>query len=212
MTNIGIVDDHAIVKSGFKLLIELEADFRVVAEFSSYDETIRNVFAHHLDVLIVDICLPDISGLELIARLQKQLPDIIIIAFSMYDREPYVSQALTNGASAYLSKQSAPTEIIAAIRQVLGGEIYISDVVRDNMHATLSSDGMTALTEREWQVFELLAKGFSVKEVAFQLAMQPSTAHVHKANVFSKLKVSSQRELLKLALVQQVLTVDDLTL
>lgn len=212
MINIGIVDDHAIVTNGFKMLINLENDFSVVAEFSNYEETINNLNAHQLDVLIVDILLPDISGIELIKKVASDYPNIQLIAFSMYNNEPYVSEALTNGATAYLSKQSAPTEIIAAIHRVLQGEVYISEAVRDNMKNCITSDHIEGLTEREMQVFTLLAKGFSTKECAFKLDMKASTAHAHKGNLFKKLRISSHRELLKLALVERVLTVEDLTI
>jgi len=212
MIQVGIVDDHAIVVQGFKLLIELQDDLTVIAEYSTYNEAIQNLPKQKLDVLIVDILLPDVSGIELIKQVKTHYPEIRIIALSMYDSEPYISEAVANGALAYLSKRIAPDEIVKGIRCVLKNESHFSSDVKANMRKQADDVSSTPLTEREQQVFKLLAKGHSIKETAFQLDMRPKTAHVHKANLFSKLGINSQQELLKLALVKNVITVEDLTM
>jgi len=212
MIQVGIVDDHAIVVQGFKLLIELQDDLTVVAEYSTYNDAIQNLPKQRLDVLIVDILLPDVSGIELIKQIKTHYPETRIIALSMYDSEPYISEAIANGALAYLSKRIAPDEIVKGIRCVLKNEPYFSSDVKANMRKKTDDENKEPLTNREQQVFKLLAKGLSIKETAFQLDMQPKTAHVHKANLFNKLGINNQQELLKLALVKNVITVEDLTM
>ncbi|WP_448567352.1 response regulator [Thalassotalea ganghwensis] len=208
MIKVGIVDDHAIVAQGFKLLIELQKDLSVVAEYCSFNDALQQLPHQQLDVLIVDVLLPDVSGIELMKHVTAHYPDTRIIALSMYDNEPYISEAIASGALAYMSKRIAPDEIVKSIRCVLNNVSYFSDDVKANMRTQSDS---TQLTDREQQVFKLLAKGLTIKETAYQLEMQPKTAHVHKANIYSKLGVNTHQELLKLALVKNVLTVEELT-
>ena len=211
MIKVGIVDDHAVVAQGFKLLIELESDLEVVAEYRTYAQAVEALPSKKLDVLIVDILLPDISGIELIKQVTSFSPQTRLIALSMYDSEPYISEAINSGALAYLSKRIAPDEIVKAIRCVLRDDTYFSSDVKANMRTKADDLKSNQLTEREQQVFKLLAKGLTIKETAYQLEMQPKTAHVHKANLYSKLGVNTQQELLKVALVKNAITIEELT-
>ena len=130
---IAIVDDHAIVSDGFKQLIDIEEDLTVVAVFRSYSEAVTKLPYTEVDMIIVDILLPDTSGIVLMNHISKHHPNINIIALSMYDKEPYISEALRSGAKAYLSKRIAPDEIIVAIRAVLNNKSYFSEDVKANM-------------------------------------------------------------------------------
>jgi len=214
MVSIGVVDDHEIVREGFKRLIELEQGLTVSDEYSCYDDAVEGLRKQCVDLLIVDVSLQGKSGIELMGYVNSEYPQIRIIALSMYDNEPYVSQAINNGALAYLSKRIAPVELVDAIKFVLKGETYLSQDVAANVkssHIEQSNNNINRLTDREFEIFKLLAKGFFVKEIATKLDVQPKTVHTHKANLFKKLEVKNRFELLRLALANNVLGYDELT-
>ncbi len=213
MVNIGIVDDHVIVREGFKRLIELEPDLEVAAEYGSYDDAIKDLPKQSIEVLVVDILLLGKSGLELIQYVRETHPEIRNIVVSMYDNEPYVSEACSMGAQGYLSKRVASEELIKAIRQVCLGELYISQDVIDNIQQHQlkpEESNLEELTKREMGVFKLLAKGLSTKTIASNLSISPKTVYVHRTSLFNKLGLTSQHELLKYALINQAISFNDL--
>jgi len=213
MQNIGIVDDHEIVIDGFKRLIELDQQFVVVAEYNSYEEAIQGLLQTPVDILIVDISLPGKSGIELVLQVKETYPDILTIVVSMYDNEPYVSEALKSGASAYLSKRTASSELIKAISYIGDGKTYISRDVINNLKIGNSKEHLSKLgelTAREVEIFKLLAQSYSIKKIATVLDIQPKTVHVHKANLYKKLALKDLHELVQLAITQRILSIDDL--
>lgn len=213
MRKISIVDDHVIVMEGLKRLIEIEQELTVVGEYISYEEAINGLKVQSTDILIVDILLPGISGLELIKQAKMLYPKLRIIAVSMYDNEPYVSEAMQNGALGYLSKRTASAELIRAISSVCLNKKYISSDVLSNLKTVQlneSQNNLSELTEREMQIFKLLAKSISIKLIATELNIQPKTVHVHKANLYKKLGINTQQELVQLAVSQRILSLDDL--
>ncbi|PCJ47674.1 MAG: hypothetical protein COA74_11100 [Gammaproteobacteria bacterium] len=213
MIKIGIVDDHRVVIDGLKQLIQLNEHIIVVGEYTCYEDALLGLKQQHIDMLIVDILLQGLSGLDLIKEVKTTYPNIKMIAVSMYDNDPYVSEAIANGALAFLSKQFVSVELKAAIEHVLNEEIYYSRDVKENINATLlckEKAKINDLTERELEIFKLLAKGVGVKSVASQLNIQPKTVHTHRANIINKLDMSNQNEFLQLALSTHVLSIDDL--
>ncbi|NII05820.1 response regulator transcription factor [Luteibacter anthropi] len=201
MPRIVLVDDHAIVREGFKRLIELEPDLDVVAEARNADEAVDAVTQHRPDLVAVDLSLPDGSGLPLIEHLGSISPDMRIVVLSMHDGEPYVSEALRRGARGYVTKGVAPEELVAAVRAVLSGEQYLSSDLRERRLSRPSADldPMSKLTAREREVFLLLAAGRAPKQVAAELGIGQKTIYIHRAAVMNKLNAGSELDLYRMA-------------
>jgi two-component system uhpT operon response regulator UhpA len=201
MPRIVLVDDHAIVREGFKRLIELEPDLDVVAEARNADEAVDAVTPHRPDLVAVDLSLPDGSGLPLIEHLGSISPGMKIVVLSMHDGEPYVSEALRRGARGYVTKGVAPEELVAAVRQVLSGEQYLSSDLRERRSGRPSADldPFSRLTAREREVFLLLAAGRAPKQVAAELGIGQKTIYIHRAAVMNKLNAGSELDLYRMA-------------
>jgi len=213
MKRIGIVDDHLIVVDGFKRLIELEKQLMVVGEYVSSEDAIEGLLQTPVDILIVDISLPGKNGIELIRQVKEDYPEILTVTVSMYDNEPYISEAIKSGASAYLSKRNVSSELIKAISYICDGKTYISqDVIQNLKDGNLNnhSEKLDRLTEREMEVFKLLAKSYSIKKIAHILEIQPKTVHVHKANLYNKLGIKNLHQLVQFAVTQHILSIEDL--
>jgi two-component system uhpT operon response regulator UhpA len=201
MPRIVLVDDHAIVREGFKRLIELESDLDVVAEARNADEAVDAVTQHRPDLVAVDLSLPDGSGLPLIEHLKSISPDMKIVVLSMHDGEPYVSEALRRGAHGYVTKGVAPEELVVAVRAVLGGQQYLSSDLRERRsgRSSVDLDPFSRLTAREREVFLLLAAGRAPKQVAAELGIGQKTIYIHRAAVMNKLNAGSELDLYRMA-------------
>lgn len=210
MYKITIVDDHHLVAEGFARLINLQKDMNVVSIYKSYTEATEKFQQAIPDLMIVDLSLRDKSGIELIDYINNLEPDIPLITLSMYDVEPYISNALEAGASGYLSKGVAAEELIQAIRTVLSGKQYLSEVIRQNKANFKREDDELNLTRREKEVLKLLAQSKPIKTIASLLDMQPKTVHAHKANITQKLEIFSVEEMRRVALKHHLISVDDL--
>lgn len=161
-------------------------------------------------MLVVDIALLDKSGIELIKALKTKSPDVKCIALSMYDKEPYITEAITAGAYAYVSKRSAPDQIVKAIQAAFDEEFFISDDVKENYQRIADEGIERTLSEREIEILRLLAQGLETKEIAYKLDIADKTAHAHKANIFMKLGLRSRKGILQYALLKSLITVDDI--
>jgi two-component system, NarL family, response regulator FusR len=201
MYSIVLVDDHAIVREGFKRLIELESDLDVVAECRNADEAVEAVTQRRPHLVAVDLSLPDGSGLPLIEHLRSVAPETRIVVLSMHDGEPYVSEALRRGASGYVTKGVAPEELVAGLRAVMGGEIYLSSDLqqRRSERSPETLDPLNRLTVREREVFLLLAAGRAPKQVAGELGIGQKTVYIHRASVMNKLNAGSELDLYRMA-------------
>jgi len=208
-----LIDDHQLVRDGFKRLIETRNNWRVVAEANNYASGINLLSNISVNLVVVDISLPDKNGIELVKHLLNITPELKIIIVSMYDENPYVANALEAGVKGYISKRSAGDELLNGIDIVLNGNTYLSQDVLNKLQfgkeESLNSE-LGLLTERELEVFPLLAKGLNAKQVSQQLSIMPKTAHVHRANIYKKLKVLNNFDLLKIALNAGVITMQDL--
>lgn len=197
---IALVDDHPIVRSGFRQLLELEAGWQVVAELGGARELAAWMLGGHCDVLVLDLSLPDGDGLVLLRHLLAQRSDLAIVVMSMHDGALYVQDALSAGARGYVTKRSAPDELVDAIRAAGRGERYLGQDVRE--HAAPGhgdTERLPELTAREAQVFLLLARGHSVARVAATLQVSQKTAYAHRTNIYAKLAVGSDYALRELA-------------
>jgi DNA-binding NarL/FixJ family response regulator len=201
MYSIVLVDDHAIVREGFKRLIDLEADLDVIAECRNADEAVEAVTQHRPHLVAVDLSLPDGSGLPLIEHLRSLAPETRIVVLSMHDGEPYVSEALRRGADGYVTKGVAPEELVAGMRAVMAGEQYLSSDLREKRagRAPESLDPINRLTVREREVFLLLAAGRAPKQVAAALGIGQKTVYIHRASVMNKLGAGSELDLYRMA-------------
>jgi two-component system, NarL family, response regulator NreC len=198
-----LADDHAIVRRGLRSLLECEPSLEVVAEAADGMEALRLAAEHKPDLLIVDIGMPRLNGIEVAARAQKLVPPPAVIILTMHTDESYILRALNAGARAYLLKDATDEDLLPAIRAVSAGKPYFSPsvtavLVEDYMRQ-LQSRGMTdsfhLLTDREKEVLQLLAEGRSNKEVAALLELGLSTVETHRGNLMQKLNLHNTAEI-----------------
>ncbi len=201
MYSIVLVDDHAIVREGFKRLIELEADLEVVAECRTADDAVEAAVRWHPDLIALDLSLPDGGGLPLIEHVLNVAPNTRVVVLSMHDSEPYVAEALRRGASGYVTKGAGPEELIAGLRAVMQGECFLSSDLRERRarRPGAALDPLSRLTAREREVFLLLAGGLAPKQVAARLGIGQKTIYIHRASLMGKLGAGSELDLYRMA-------------
>lgn len=202
MIRIVMADDHAIVRAGFRALIEQEAAFKIVAECADIAETRMAVHLQHPDVLVLDLSLPG-GGLALVPEMREALPGMAILVLSMHDREPWISEALRRGVTGYVTKGAASDELVAALRAVAAGQLYLSS---DLQQPAAPLAGLEALSEREQEVFLRLARGETPKQAAIDMGISDKTVYLHRASVRAKLGVNNDLALHKLALERGLLS------
>lgn len=202
--NIVLLDDHPIVRAGFKQLLELEPDWEVTADVGTAKELAAALIRSNCDVLVLDLSLPDGDGLVMIRHLLALRPELAIVVLSMHDSALYVQDAMAAGAKGYVTKRSAPDELIDAIRTVVEGDLYLGRDIRRFAEAINTGDQhlLPELTAREAQVFLLIARGHSVAKVASTVGINTKTAYAHRSNIYAKLKLFSDHELRVLARVR----------
>ena len=203
-----LVDDHAVVRTGLRMLLEGESDMEIVGEAENASEALNKISLLKPEVVLMDIGLPDMSGIDATRSIKQLAPDTAVVALTIHEDEEYFFKMLDAGASGYVPKRAAPEELITAIRVTAQGEVYlyptlakllVSDYLtqsqQPNKQATL--DG---LTPREYEVLTLLADGASNTEIAEQLSISPKTVARHRENIMGKLGLHSRAELVKYAI------------
>ncbi|GLO60522.1 DNA-binding response regulator [Vibrio sp. MACH09] len=207
MISVALIDDHVMVRSGFAQLLSVESDIEVIGEYSSAKEAFSALASvPNLDVAVIDISMPDESGLSLLARLKHIKPELKAIVLSIYDSASFVSKAIDAGALGYLSKRCGPGELVTAIRTVANGDRYLcADALFNLSNAGTPPAVLNDLTKREREIFDYLIQGKDVKEVAFELSLSHKTVHVHRANVLSKLALSNNVDLIRFAIKNKLL-------
>ncbi len=200
-----IADDHTIVRSGVRMLLEAEPDFQVVGEAVDGQEALTKVEALHPDVVLMDISMSGMGGMEATRLIKTRWPEINVLVLTMHRSDEYFFEMLKAGASGYVLKVANPDELVQAVRMVGNGEIYIyptmiGHLVRDYLDKVKGdSEDSLAISPREREILNLLAKGYSSKEIADQLFISPSTVHTHRSNLMTKLGLKSRRELTQFA-------------
>jgi two-component system response regulator NreC len=203
-----LVDDHEVVRTGLRMLLENQSDLVIVAEASTGAEADRLADEYDPDVVVMDITLPDISGIEATRRMKQKHPQIAVVALTIHEDEQYFFEMLQAGASAYVPKRAAPDDLISAIRAANLGEIYlypslakalVSDYLGRN-RTELEEQKLENLTPREQEVLELLAAGLSNDEIADRLVISPYTVARHRENLMRKLDLHNRSELVKYAI------------
>lgn len=206
MINVALIDDHVVVRSGFAQLLSLESDIRITGQFDSAAQAWPHLLRDPIDVAVLDIAMPDESGLSLLKRLRQQRPTFRAIILSIYDTNAFVQSAIDAGAGGYLTKRCGPHELVQAVRAVSSGGLYLcADALRALRHTQQPAKELQVLTPREKEIFDLLVNGLSVKTIAIQLTLSHKTVQVHRANILGKLQCATTVELVHFALQHQLL-------
>jgi two-component system response regulator NreC len=207
-----IVDDHAVVRAGLRLLIDAEDDLETVGEAGSVREAIFEARAHEPDLVLMDVVMPGESGLEGVPKLLHEHASVKVLVLSMQDDPRYVREAFAAGASGYVLKEAADAEVVQAIREVARGGRYVHPELGARLIAAEAEAVKRAdedpLSEREREVLRLLALGYTNQEIAKQLYISVRTAETHRAHVMQKLRLGSRAELVRYALANGLLDDD----
>jgi len=204
-----VVDDHAVVRSGLRLLIDAEEDMETVGEAGTVRDAIFEARSANPDLILMDIVMPGESGLEGLPKLLHEHPDVKVLVLSMQDDPRYLREAFAAGASGYVLKEAADTEVVTAIREVAAGNRYVHPELGARLIAAEAEAARRSeedpLSEREREVLRLLALGFTNQEIAKQLYISVRTAETHRAHVMQKLRLQSRAELVRYAIARGLL-------
>ena len=202
-----LVDDHAVVRSGLRMLLENERDVEIAGEASSASEAMESAIKLKPNVILMDIGLPDLSGIEATREIKKRMPDVSIVALTIHEDEEYFFKMLEAGASGYVPKRAAPEELLTAIRAAASGQVYLYPslaklLVRDFLDGGRATAQQTSsnLTDREHEVLTYLAEGANNSEIANSLVISPKTVARHRENIMRKLNLHSRAELVRYAI------------
>lgn len=203
-----LVDDHAVVRTGLKMLLGGQEDVEIVGEAGSAAEALTETERVHPTVILMDIGLPDKTGIEATREIKAKFPNVSIVALTIHEDEEYFFQMLNAGAAGYVPKRAAPEELITAIRAAASGEVYLYPsmakwLVRDYLNVDRPAGekvDLGGLTDREHEVFTKLAEGVSNQEIAEALFISPKTVERHRENIMRKLNLHSRSELVRYAI------------
>lgn len=210
-----VVDDHTIVRDGICALLALAGDIEVVGEATNGNEALNKVRELHPDVVVMDIAMPIMGGLEATRRISKEFTKTKVLVLTQYDDKEYFFPVIESGASGFISKVAASSELTAGIRSVHRGDSYLSPsvtklLVEKYQHTAgerASQDPYNQLTEREREILKLLAEGHNTQEIAEMLVITPKTVEGHKTNLMAKLGVHNRVELVKYALRKGIINI-----
>jgi DNA-binding NarL/FixJ family response regulator len=210
-----LADDHPIVRQGIRHLLEAESDVKVVGEATDGLEAVQLVEKHRPNVLIVDMMMPGLNGLEVLRQVKKRSPATFSIVLSMQSADAYVVEALKSGASGYILKDSGPSELVNALRQVIQGQRFLSPKLSErliNAYIQTSDktvlDSYETLTDREREVLQMVSEGLTTPEIARRLSISPRTVELHRGRMMSKLGLRNQTDLIRYALKRGILPMD----
>ncbi|MDH4173750.1 MAG: response regulator transcription factor [Betaproteobacteria bacterium] len=205
MTRVLIADDHAIVRDGLKRILAANGDLQVAGEAADGDQALALVRAHDYDVAVLDLSMPGLAGLDLIKRLKAEKPALRILVLSMHGEQQYAARALKAGASGYLNKDSAAELLLVALKKIAAGGVHVSDATAAQLITAGDGPPHTRLSDREFEVFKLLAAGGSPGEIARRLHLSVKTVSTHKTKVQDKLGLAGTAELVRYALEHKLL-------
>ena len=203
-----LADDHTILRAGLKMMLNAQPDMEVVGEAPDGRQAIQEVQRLLPDIVLMDITMPDLSGIEATRQIKKALPDVKVLVLTMHENDEYVFQALRAGASGYMLKEAADTELISALHVVQSGQFYLSPTAQSVMVGDYlqrvrtgeEKDSYNSLTEREREILKLVAEGHTNNQIAEILVISPKTVDTHRTHVMDKLTLHSRAELVKYAL------------
>ncbi len=213
MIRVVLADDHTIVRTGLREILADTGDIEVVGEATNGHEVLARVRELDFDVLVLDISMPGRSGIELIKMVKAEKSRLRVLVLSMHSEEQYAVRALKAGASGYLTKESAADELVAAIRRLAAGGAYISPETAERLALDLgpatAAAPHTLLSDREYQVFEMIVAGRSVTEIAEQLFLSVKTVSTHKTRIMQKMGAANQADLIRYAIRHKLVDESD---
>ncbi|MBY0499011.1 two component transcriptional regulator, LuxR family [Nitrosomonas ureae] len=204
MISVMIADDHAIVRQGLKQILSETDDIKVTGEAETGFQAIKIARQQDFNVMLLDISLPDRNGIEILKQIKKDRPSLAVLMLSMHNEHEFAIRALKAGASGYLNKQSAPAQLVVAIRQVAAGDKYVSPVVAQELANIINSDTdkplHATLSDREYQTLCFIAAGKTLSEISSEMFLSPKTVSVYRARLLEKLKLTNNSEIIRYAI------------
>jgi DNA-binding NarL/FixJ family response regulator len=211
MIRVLIADDHAIVRHGLRQIVSFTDDIEVAAEAENAAQVIRAVREQPLDVVLLDISMPDRNGIEVLKQLRREHPRLAVLMLTMHSEDEFGVRAIRAGAAGYLTKQSAPVQLVNAIRRVHQGHKYISAELAEELASRINGEAdqppHEALSDREFQTLRMIASGKRLAEIAAALALSPKTVSVYRARVMEKLRLRNNAELMRYAIRHRLVDV-----
>lgn len=209
MIRVLLADDHAIVRAGLKEILADTGDIEVAAEATNGQDVMAQIRARDFDVAVLDMSMPGRSGIELIKQVKDEKPKLRILILTMHSEEQYAVRALRAGASGFLTKEAAADQLVAAIRKIAGGGAYVSPETAERLVLDAApraeSAPHTLLSDREFQVLQMIAGGKTVGEIAKTLSLSVKTVSTHKTRILHKMGLANQAELIRYALEHKLL-------
>jgi len=208
MIRVLVADDHKLVREGLKQILAAAADMRVAGEAANGDEALALAKANDYDLALLDMSMPGLAGIDLIKRIRLEKPALRILVLSMHGEQQYAARALKAGAAGYLTKDSATEQLVGAIRKVAAGGLYITAAAAESLVSeTAGGNGPphALLSDREFEIFRMLARGHGPTEIADRLHLSVKTVSTHKARVLQKMNLGSTAELVRYALEHELL-------
>lgn len=215
-TRIILADDHTIVRQGLRQLLMSERDFEIVGEAETGLEAVALVDRLRPDVLVLDVMMPEINGIEVARAVERRSPDTKVVILSMHDSEAFVVESLRAGVSAYLLKQTTSEDLVKAIHQAMKGQRYLSPSISDQLINNYmrqfedeAFDVYDTLTPREREIFNLVAEGYTNSQIADKLSISVRTVERHRTNFMHKLELESQTDLIRYAIQRGIIPLTD---
>jgi two-component system, NarL family, invasion response regulator UvrY len=209
MIRILIADDHAIFREGLKHILSESPDVKVAAEARNGQEVLEKIWSEKYDMVLLDISMPGMSGLEVLKQLKIERPKLPVLVLSMHPEEQYAVRVLRAGASGYLTKESAPDELITAIRKISQGRKYITASLAERLAFEMEIDSEKplheVLSDREYQVLRIIAAGKTIKQIAEELSLSIKTVSTYRGRIMEKMKMKTNAELMHYAIKHQIL-------
>lgn len=207
-----LVDDHAIMRDGISALINLQDDIEIVGEASEGKEAIEKARELEPDVVIMDISMPEMDGLEATRRIKKKNPSVKVLVLTQHDNREYILSTIKSGSDGYLPKRALGSELVAAIRAIHQGHSFLyptaAGILLEDYRRQVEKEPYDRLTEREREVFRLIADGNTSREIADMLFISLKTIHNHRAKIMEKLNIHNKSDLIKYAILKGLITID----
>jgi two-component system, NarL family, response regulator NreC len=203
-----LADDHTILRAGLRMMLNAQPDMEVIGEAQDGKQAINATVHLQPDIVLMDITMPDMNGIEATRQIKRVAPEVKVLVLTMHENDEYVFQALRAGASGYILKEAADTELITALHVLRSGQFYLSPsaqsvIVGDylqRVHTGEEKDSYNNLTEREKEILKLVAEGYTNNQIAERLVISPKTVDTHRTHVMDKLNLHSRAELVKYAM------------
>jgi len=201
MINILIADDHAIVRKGLKQILSETSDMSVAAEASSGEEALEKIAHNNFDMILLDISLPGKNGLDVLRQIKREKPKLPVVILSVYTEEQYAMSAFKAGASGYLTKESAPEELISALRKISRGGKYVTSSLAEKMALRISAIKERLphdrLSEREYEVMCMIASGKTINQIAKKLSLSASAVSTYRSRILEKMEMSGTSDIIR---------------